>query len=359
MSLIGSSESKCIDTNAATRNIIPKYGLEVNPSTIWNQIRTLKDNTIYGKVKLCQDIVTEQLVAVKMCERLYVDKHQSIKGSRVQEDVREEVRLLRKVHEQIALLAHTVEGMCPGCGVELVAEQPKGGAQRAVAGNGGVMEGEQNEWLSVHKGVRYGEVDVGIVKLVAEAEDSTYYWTVLEFMPEGDAFDLVQRVGALPDAKEHFRRLATAVSIMHAVGVAHLDLSLENCLVNAEGTMVLCDFGLARECGPDTIVSDKIGKLQYWAPEIFAGKPTKAFAADVWSLGVMLFLILVGAPPYKLPSISDKRYEYIISGRLDQLLRVWKKAIDPLAVELMQMMLAPDRSRISLSAVLNHPWLSS
>lgn len=333
----------------------------MDPGTIWDSIRTLKDNTIYGKVKLCQDRKSDQLVAVKLCERLYVDKHQSVKGSRVQEDVREEVRLLRLVHEQVALLAHTVEGVCPGCGVVLVAGSPKNGGEETVAGNceeADKAAKNNPDWLAVHKGVKYGDVDVGIVKLIAEAECPIYYWTVLEFMAEGDAFDLVQRVGGLPEAKEHFRRLAKAVSVMHKIGVAHLDLSLENCLVNAQGTMVLCDFGLARECGPDTLVTDKIGKLQYWAPEIFAGRPTKAFAADVWSLGVMLFLMLVGAPPYKLPAVSDKRYEYIISGRLDQLLRVWKKVIDPLAVELMQMMLTPDRQRISLQAVLEHPWLA-
>jgi len=160
------------------------------------------------------------------------------------------------------------------------------------------------------------------------------------------------------------RGVASALDHLHSrLGFAHNDVSLENILLTKTGSPVLCDFGLAHPLGrPWDIRRRFSGKLPYKAPEIHLGTISRSTAeADVFSLGVTLFILLVGIPPFDLPDPRrDQRYAYIQQGRLGELLQLWGKTDLPATViELMHQMMAHEpQRRITLREFLAHPWMA-
>ena len=131
----------------------------------------------------------------------------------------------------------------------------------------------------------------------------------------------------------------------------------------------VCDFGLARRMSPAVggafapfrgEADHKPGKIAYMAPEIFAGLDFSGEACDVYSMGVILFVMLTGVPPYNLPNPSDERFRMVYGGQMTELLRRWGflEFLDPDAVDLMSRMLCPADQRLSLPGIFQHPWLT-
>ena len=107
--------------------------------------------------------------------------------------------------------------------------------------------------------------------------------------------------------------------------------------------------------------SNKPGKMGYMAPEIFSSLPFSGPLADVWSMGIVLFISLFGVPPYQIPARSDQRFALIFSGQIARLLTAWKmtEVASADAVDLIARMLCAEERRISVDEVLAHPWLAS
>ena len=106
--------------------------------------------------------------------------------------------------------------------------------------------------------------------------------------------------------------------------------------------------------------SNKPGKMGYMAPEIFSSLPFSGPLADVWSMGIVLFISLFGVPPYQIPARSDQRFALIFSGQISRLLAAWKmtEVASADAVDLIARMLCAEERRISVDEVLSHPWLA-
>jgi serine/threonine protein kinase len=101
------------------------------------------------------------------------------------------------------------------------------------------------------------------------------------------------------------------------------------------------------------------GKLMYAAPEIISKKEhVDAFATDMWAVGCVLFVMLVGLAPFKWAHPSDKRYEKISSGGLKSLIDALHIPVSPEACDLLQgFFWADPRQRMTLSEVMKHPWV--
>lgn len=98
--------------------------------------------------------------------------------------------------------------------------------------------------------------------------------------------------------------------------VVHRDLKLENILVDAQLNLKIADFGFASYKSIDTLQSYR-GTMTYMAPEIKEGKPYNGRQVDVFSLGVILFIIVQGIFPFKEARKEEYFYSLILSGRLD------------------------------------------
>ena len=95
------------------------------------------------------------------------------------------------------------------------------------------------------------------------------------------------------------------------------------------------------------------------SPEILMNSsPFDGYSVDIWAIGVILYIMLVGVFPFEWASSDEPRYRMITSGRLNELLAQWNRTISPLAADLIQALLKENpRDRLSLFEAMNHPWV--
>ena len=153
-------------------------------------------------------------------------------------------------------------------------------------------------------------------------------------------------------------------------------MSLENILVDQYQTSVIIDMGMCLRVPYDDgqgnvtdvnsgslrrLISPLVpcGKPNYISPEILrSSEAFDGFAIDIWASGVILFIMLVGLPPWEYANKDDPRYRMVVGGGLERMLRSWDRSISPLAADLLQKMLLEDpRQRLSLMEVKDHPWV--
>ncbi|OQR84274.1 protein kinase [Achlya hypogyna] len=146
---------------------------------------------------------------------------------------------------------------------------------------------------------------------------------VFEFCEKGDLYDLLAKQSRFPrrEALAYFEQVVSAIQHLHSIGFAHRDISLENILVDNKDTVKLCDFGLAF---PTAVRSNAtVGKPFYMAPEVFAGVEYDPAAADMWSLGVLFFVLVTGMPIFSVPSEQDAGYRVLARQGIKSLLELW------------------------------------
>jgi serine kinase len=137
----------------------------------------------------------------------------------------------------------------------------------------------------------------------------------LEFASQGDLLTYVQRVGAIPEQKRTLwsYQLCDAVKYLHELEVVHRDLKLENLLLDINGNknktkklmkiiflyldnMKLCDFGFSKDvlkC-KEYLSKTYCGSRAYVSPEILLGLPYDAKKADIWAIGVIIYIFVTG-----------------------------------------------------------------
>lgn len=142
-----------------------------------------------------------------------------------------------------------------------------------------------------------------IVPIYDFGQQPPYYYTVMEYVAGGSLRDLLDQRGRLPLdlAARIFRSAAAALDYAHAHGVVHRDISTGNILVETNGERVLLsDFGIARETGKAqmTTVNKVMGTPGFLSPEHAASATAVTHLSDIYSLGVVLFVMLAGALPW-------------------------------------------------------------
>jgi hypothetical protein len=145
-----------------------------------------------------------------------------------------------------------------------------------------------------------------VVRLLDSARDDDYIYVVSELVNGGD-LGASMRAHALGDAALLRAVSATCAGLAHAHahGIVHRDIKPANILLGGDGTVQLADFGIAMLVGPDATVDDRLlGTLSYMAPEICTGS-TPTPAADIWSIGVMLYEAMTGANPFRSRSPAE------------------------------------------------------
>ncbi|KAL0206681.1 hypothetical protein P9112_001988 [Eukaryota sp. TZLM1-RC] len=169
---------------------------------------------------------------------------------------------------------------------------------------------------------------------------------VMEYCAGSDLFNVVSRKGRFNSqtAGRILFFLVAALEYIHSQRVYHRDLKLENILLDDKGTPKLCDFGLSIKTKQK--LNSRCGSPHYCSPEVYAQKEFHGAPADVYSLGVCLFVLLTGRYPYDHRSLS----------RLSKLVREgnlrFPSCIPPSARELLQGMLYGEpNKRFSLSQI--------
>lgn len=206
-----------------------------------------------------------------------------------------------------------------------------------------------------------------IIEWFATGEDSVWRWIAMEFAEGGDLFDKIEAdKGVAADiAHLYFLQLIGGVSFMHSKGVAHRDLKPENILLNETGDLKIADFGMAtlfEYKGQKKMSSTMCGSPPYIAPEVLrcarADKSAKyrADLVDIWSCGVILFVLLVGNTPWEEPSESKWEWKEYLRTHGRSTDELWER-VPPEALSLLRGMMNVDMDkRFSFAQIRQHPW---
>jgi len=177
-----------------------------------------------------------------------------------------------------------------------------------------------------------------IVNLLAAFQDDKKLYVLMEFVNGGELFSYLRREGRLPNDHSAFysAEIILAFAYLHEKHIVYRDLKPENLLLDAEGHIKVTDFGFAK------IVMDRTwtlcGTPEYLAPEVIQSKG-HGKAVDWWALGVLIFEMLAGYPPF-----HDENpfgiYQKVLAGRID-----FPKHFDVKAKDLIKRLLTQDRAK--------------
>ncbi|XP_041084776.1 testis-specific serine/threonine-protein kinase 1-like [Polyodon spathula] len=195
---------------------------------------------------------------------------------------------------------------------------------------------------------------------IFETSDGKVYM-IMELGVQGDLLEFIKFRGALPEevCRKMFRQLSLAVKYIHDLEIVHRDLKCENLLLDKDFNLKVSDFGFSRRCnygedGQLALSKTFCGSAAYAAPEVLQGIPYNAKVYDIWSMGVVLFIMLCGSMPY-----DDSNVKKMLRIQKEHRVNFPKgKHVPADCKDLLYRMLQPDVSkRIGIDEILDHPWL--
>ncbi|KAL8108365.1 CBL-interacting serine/threonine-protein kinase 23-like isoform X1 [Apium graveolens] len=162
------------------------------------------------------------------------------------------------------------------------------------------MIGQIKREISTMKLVRHPNV----IRMHEVMASKTKIYIVLEFVTGGELFDRIASKGRLKEdeARKYFQHLINAVNYCHSRGVFHRDLKPENLLLDANGILKVSDFGLSalpQQVREDGLLHTTCGTPNYVAPEVINNKGYDGAKADLWSCGVILYVLMAGYLPFE------------------------------------------------------------
>ncbi|XP_050532898.1 SNF-related serine/threonine-protein kinase [Daktulosphaira vitifoliae] len=148
-----------------------------------------------------------------------------------------------------------------------------------------------------------------VVRLYEVIDTQSKLYIILELADGGDLYDYIMKHdGGLSEklACEYFAQIVRAISYCHKLHVVHRDLKPENVVFfEKEGVVKLTDFGFSNTFCPGQKLQTSCGSLAYSAPEILIGNSYNATAVDIWSLGVILYMLVCGEAPFHSANDSE------------------------------------------------------
>ncbi|XP_036451530.1 testis-specific serine/threonine-protein kinase 1-like [Colossoma macropomum] len=185
-------------------------------------------------------------------------------------------------------------------------------------------------------------------------------YMVMELAVQGDLLELIKARGALPEdfCRKLFRQLSLAIQFIHNLDIAHRDLKCENLLLDKDFNLKVSDFGFSKKLeyeGDQMVLSRTFcGSMAYAAPEVLHGFPYDPKVYDVWSMGVVLFIMMCGSMPYDDSNIK-KMLRIQREHRVDF---PHSASVPSECKDLICRMLHPNVARrIEICSILEHSWL--
>lgn len=197
-----------------------------------------------------------------------------------------------------------------------------------------------------------------IVKLHRVLKGGSKLFLVCDYVSGGDLFEKIvdQTYLPEPDAKRYFKEIVSAIAHCHNAGISHRDIKPENFLMTEDDHIKVADFGLSnvRSEQMNDIFVTVCGTPNYAAPEVLSRVKYKGPVADIWSLGVLLYVMLLGQLPFD-DKAPEKLWDKIKQAEYD----IPKDVISPDAEDLIRMILVADpKGRPDVESILAHRWFN-
>jgi serine/threonine-protein kinase Chk1 len=222
--------------------------------------------------------------------------------------------------------------------------------------------------VALHKHVG---VHNNIITFFNTGENPVWRWIAMELAEGGDLFDKIEADEGVGEdiAHVYFTQLISAVGYMHSKGIGHRDIKPENVLLSADGNLKIADFGLAtlfEHNGRMKLSTSLCGSPPYIAPEVLRcstngpkkGEGYRADLADIWSCGVVLFVLLVGNTPWDTPTEDSYEYCEYVKNNSETSDELWKRLPFTTLSLLRGLMKINAASRFSIEDVRRHPWFT-
>jgi calcium/calmodulin-dependent protein kinase I len=198
-----------------------------------------------------------------------------------------------------------------------------------------------------------------IIQLKGVFEDEDNLYIVTEIAVGGELFDRILNKGAYSErfAAELVRRILSGIDYLHDRKIVHRDLKPENLLLFSDDDLDIriCDFGLAKVVGSNTLIQTVVGSPNYVAPEVLQGMGYWK-QADLWSIGVITYILLCGYPPFASPDIRDL-LDLIQSGVYEYEEEYWDGISDMAKNFIDHLLVTNPESRYTAKQALDHPWI--
>ena len=202
-----------------------------------------------------------------------------------------------------------------------------------------------------------------IVQLYEVYEEKTHCYLVMELMRGGELFDriLEKKIFTEREARDTIRNILSGLAFMHVRRVVHRDLKPENLLLTTEDSdtsVKLADFGFAKKVVQENGLRTLCGTPGYLAPEVLERFPSYDVNCDLWSVGVILFLLLGGYLPFE-DEDDDKVFERTRNGLYEFHPKYWKNISVGVKNLVTKLLTVNPKKRITADKALAHEWMLS
>jgi len=181
---------------------------------------------------------------------------------------------------------------------------------------------------------------------------------VFEYVENGDLVGYFKKNPLFEEdyLRDFFVKILKGIKYLHSKNILHRDIKLDNLLLDKEMNPKLCDFGISSEQKPNKKIFDSGGTPAYLAPEVIKCEGEVGQKSDVWSLGVLLYLLAYGFVPFKAKNMQVL-YNKIIAGNVT-FPDSENEFISSNLRNLLKNILVVDlNKRYSLADVFRHPWI--
>ncbi|KAG4100259.1 Pkinase-domain-containing protein [Neocallimastix lanati (nom. inval.)] len=194
-----------------------------------------------------------------------------------------------------------------------------------------------------------------IVKLFEVIETKNTLFLVMEYSSGGELYDYLVVHGRMKEkeARVKFRQILSAVNYCHNKRVIHRDLKAENLLLDANFDIKIADFGFSNYYDPESKLDTFCGSPPYAAPELFQGKRYTGPEVDIWSLGVILYVLTTGCLPFDGKNLQEMR-ESVCRGKY----RIPFYLSDSCEKLLRKFLVRDPYKRASLEMLIDDPWIN-
>ena len=194
-----------------------------------------------------------------------------------------------------------------------------------------------------------------IIKYFEHFETEKYFCIVMENIPGGNLLSAINKMSKFSEsmARNIFKQLIHTLKYLHNLNIVHRDIKPDNILLELDDTIKLCDFGVSKQVRKGQLLTDSCGTPAFIAPEILKNAPYNPYGTDIWSSGVVLYIIVSGFFPFRGVNEIELR-KSILSGNYPKLVDISDNLKDLLS-KLLEV--NPDK-RITLDEIMKHPWMN-
>ncbi|THC88460.1 hypothetical protein EYZ11_012093 [Aspergillus tanneri] len=185
---------------------------------------------------------------------------------------------------------------------------------------------------------------------------TNYHWYMLfELVNGGQMLDYIISHGKLKEkqARKFARQIASALDYCHRNSIVHRDLKIENILISKTGDIKIIDFGLSNLFSPRSLLKTFCGSLYFAAPELLQARQYTGPEVDVWSFGIVLYVLVCGKVPFDDQSMPK------LHAKIKQGVFEYPPGLTTECRHIISRMLVTDpKQRASLAEIMSHPWMN-